>query len=266
MKRGERIPLHDHSDRYSGGPIHGPSIVRAAGLAPQETGGSGSSGGGGAESGNFELNVEGGQSVINAIGSSGSAFNIDPSDGNVQTVTLTASGTATLLTPTGGAASTLELWATQDGTGGRSLAFATDGGTFTWDGGTPTPVTTASVTVRYILDWVPGSTNDWVGVLVAGSSGVSGGTPALTLGTANATGTAATAILTDASIAVFDGTAPTTFAPGGTASVGTAAVAARRDHVHGITTLLIADTHSTPIVFADVILNEAGDDFLYGDP
>lgn len=59
-----------------------------------------------------------------------------------------------------------------------------------------------------------------------------GGTPALTLGTANAAGSASTAIATDATIAAFDGTAPASSAPGDAAATGVAAVAARRDHKH----------------------------------
>ena len=58
-----------------------------------------------------------------------------------------------------------------------------------------------------------------------------------------------------------------------TAATGSAAVAARRDHRHGMPaspsvtggTLLIADTHSTPLIFADLIQTEAQDDLLYAD-
>lgn len=53
--------------------------------------------------------------------------------------------------------------------------------------------------------------------------------PSLTLGTANAAGSAASAVRTDATILAFDATTP---AAVGTAAVGAATVAARRDHVH----------------------------------
>jgi hypothetical protein len=56
------------------------------------------------------------------------------------------------------------------------------------------------------------------------------GTPALTLSTSNGAGVATSAIRTDATILAFDATAP---AAVGTAATGAAAVAARRDHVHG---------------------------------
>ncbi len=57
-------------------------------------------------------------------------------------------------------------------------------------------------------------------------------TPNLTLGTANAAGSASSVIRSDATILAFDATAPTTQAFGDAAAVGVAAVAARRDHKH----------------------------------
>ena len=58
--------------------------------------------------------------------------------------------------------------------------------------------------------------------------------PAFTLGTANAAGTAATAVSSDSTLLAFDTTLP---AATGTAAVGVATVAPRRDHVHAGTTL-----------------------------
>lgn len=58
-------------------------------------------------------------------------------------------------------------------------------------------------------------------------------TPAIVLGSAAAAGSATTLIRSDATIAAFDTTAPTTSAVADAAAVGTAAFAARRDHVHG---------------------------------
>jgi hypothetical protein len=61
------------------------------------------------------------------------------------------------------------------------------------------------------------------------------------------------------------------------ASAGSSSTYSRGDHTHGSPTgssigalgfvgpLLIADVHSTPIVFGDLIVNEATDDFLYAD-
>lgn len=57
-------------------------------------------------------------------------------------------------------------------------------------------------------------------------------TPSVALGTAAASGSATTLIRSDATIVAFDVTNPTTSAVGDAAAVGTAAVAARRDHKH----------------------------------
>lgn len=77
-----------------------------------------------------------------------------------------------------------------------------------------------------------------------GSTGSAGspGTPALTLSTTNSAGVAVTLVATDATIAAFDATSPTTAAFGDAAVVGTAGFAARRDHKHGmpITGVVIA--------------------------
>ena len=60
-------------------------------------------------------------------------------------------------------------------------------------------------------------------------------TPALTLGTSNAAGTAQTAISRDSTLLVFDTTTPAAVAASG--AVGSATTAPRRDHVHAGTTL-----------------------------
>ncbi len=67
-----------------------------------------------------------------------------------------------------------------------------------------------------------------------GGPGVTYGTPALTLGTANTSGATSEALKRDSTIAAFDTTAPTTQAFGDSAAVGTAAFAARRDHKHAM--------------------------------
>jgi hypothetical protein len=60
-----------------------------------------------------------------------------------------------------------------------------------------------------------------------------------------------------------------------TPDVGTDTEYARQDHTHGsppdpatvgfVGALLISDTHSTPLVFDDILQNDDGDDFLYAD-
>lgn len=58
--------------------------------------------------------------------------------------------------------------------------------------------------------------------------------PALTLGTSNVAGAAATVLATDSTILAFDATAPTTQALGDAAAAGSATVTARRDHKHAM--------------------------------
>jgi hypothetical protein len=62
----------------------------------------------------------------------------------------------------------------------------------------------------------------------------SGGTPAVVLGTAAAAGVSATFLRDDDTIVAFDATAPVTQAYSDVAGAGAAAVAARRDHKHGM--------------------------------
>lgn len=61
-----------------------------------------------------------------------------------------------------------------------------------------------------------------------------GGTPAITLGTTNTAGSSPNFLRRDDTILTFDATAPSTQAFGDSATVGTATVAARRDHKHAM--------------------------------
>ncbi len=72
------------------------------------------------------------------------------------------------------------------------------------------------------------------GTWVDTGGSVSFATPAIALGSSAAAGSAGTAIRSDATIAAFDATSPSTQAFGDAASVGTAAFAARRDHKHAM--------------------------------
>lgn len=104
-----------------------------------------------------------------------------------------------------------------------------------------------------------------------GGSSVSYATPAIVLGTAAAAGAASTVIRSDSTIVAFDATAPVTQAFDDVAATGSAAFAAHRDHRHGMPSaatagqILISDTPSTPLVFADLIQTEAQDDLVYAD-
>lgn len=63
-------------------------------------------------------------------------------------------------------------------------------------------------------------------------SGSSSASPSLTFSTTASAGAASTFVATDATIPIFDATAPTTQAFGDSAAAGSAAFAARRDHKH----------------------------------
>jgi hypothetical protein len=122
-----------------------------------------------AAGGGFVTVDNGGGETIKAHPTMGAAETFDPADGNLHTGTLTTDCTVTLAAPVGAAGATLEAWITQDGTGGHAISFvAAGGGTFLWDGATPTPDTSAGVTVRYLLERVPATSNDWVGNLAGG--------------------------------------------------------------------------------------------------
>lgn len=60
----------------------------------------------------------------------------------------------------------------------------------------------------------------------------------------------------------------TPLADSGSGSSGTSSEASRADHVHPVATggeMLISDTASSPVVFTDILQNEAETDFLYSD-
>jgi hypothetical protein len=93
-------------------------------------------------------------------------------------------------------------------------------------------------------------------------------TNTLALGTAAGAGAAATLIRSDATIAAFDTTAPTTSAVADAAAVGSAAFAARRDHVHGREGFGAVTAETTfGIASANgVAVTEARSDHTHGTP
>lgn len=74
----------------------------------------------------------------------------------------------------------------------------------------------------------------WAAMTVAAISDLAYATPALTLSTSNAEGSADTVIRSNATILVFDATVPGIIQPDDAAATGSASVAAQRDHTHGI--------------------------------
>jgi hypothetical protein len=70
-------------------------------------------------------------------------------------------------------------------------------------------------------------------------------TPAIVLGSSAAAGAASTVIRSDSTIAAFDATNPVTLAFGASASVGSAAFAAHRDHGHAMPTAAVTTSGLT---------------------
>lgn len=83
------------------------------------------------------------ESVV-AIGNTGTAATINLSSGTVFTATL--NGNATLTITNAGTVSSFTLVLTNDGTGGRTVAFAYSGGTFRAPNGSVSRTTTAGAT------------------------------------------------------------------------------------------------------------------------
>jgi hypothetical protein len=83
------------------------------------------------------------ESVV-AIGNTGTAATINLSSGTVFTATL--NGNATLTITNAGTVSSFTLVLTNDGTGGRTVAFAYSGGTFRAPNGSVSRTTTANAT------------------------------------------------------------------------------------------------------------------------
>ena len=108
-------------------------------------------------SGNFELNIEGGQSVISAHGAMGATETFDPTAGNVHTGTLDANCVFTISAPVGSGASTLTFWITASGT--RTWTWP---GSVTWLAGTAPDPPADGLTTVVVLTSVDGGTN-WVG-------------------------------------------------------------------------------------------------------
>ena len=91
----------------------------------------------------------------------------------------------------------------------------------------------------------------WDGSAWQSSASVTFATPAIALGSSAAAGSAGTVIRSDSTIAAFDTTVPHTQAFGESAATGSAAVASRRDHRHGMPAHALA-THQELIATADL--------------
>jgi len=112
---------------------------------------------------------------------------------------------------------------------------------------------------------------------VTGTSSISGsntgdqtgGTPSITLGTANTAGSSPNFLRRDDTILAFDATAPSTQAFGDAAAVGVATVAARRDHKHAMMSAPTSVTGNagtvTGATFTKTLTVDTGNVRLSGD-
>lgn len=142
----------------------------------------------------------------------------------------------TLKIPTG--ATDGYVW-TSDAAGVGAWAEAAGGGASDLDDLSDVIITTPASTqvLRYNgTEWVNAAIQDGdLPATIARDTEIpSFATPAVVLGTAAAAGAATTVIRSDSTILAFDATVPATQAFGDSAATGSAAIAARRDHVHGM--------------------------------
>jgi hypothetical protein len=190
----------------------------------------------------YLLNYGGGEDVLSAHGNMGSTETFAPASGNWHSGTFNAACTFTFTAPTGSVGCTLFLELAQDGTGGWAMTLPAS---FANKAALEAAQVTTASTVAFLIAWTRDGGTTWYGGWVGAGSGE----------------TAATTV-----------TDETTF--GITPAVGTDTEYARQDHTHGtpdeptsggVGAILISDTPSTPLVFADLIQNEAQDDLVYAD-
>lgn len=180
----------------------------------------------------YRLTTDGGQDVVEVHSAAGSTETLDLAAGNVHDVTLTADCTLTLAGATAGVECSMSVLLRQ-GTGAPWTV--TWPGSVEWVGGTAPVLETA----EDAWNWVSLTTLD-------------GGTVWF------ADGGAGSLELSDAIPLVESGTG----------SAGDDTEASRADHVHPAASageILISDTPSTPLIFADLIQNESQDDLVYAD-
>lgn len=280
MKGLERIPLHDHSDRNSGGAIDGGSVVSLIGGTTTTT----TSGGtlvvddgttsvtnvveitaptGGVTDlgpGNAQLNVltsTYGEQHGYLQATAGATYAIDCSLANIFDITLTVNCTLSITNPpASGVGGIITVILRQGGTGSYTVTWPgsvdwqdTDG---TTGGAAPTLWTAVGAQDVIELATLDGGTT-W-----GGSTGGS----ALTVkdeGTPLATAATSLDFVGAGVVASGTGAAKTITIAGYTLT------AAAIDALGFVGPLVITDTPSTPLVFADILQNESQDDLIYAD-
>jgi hypothetical protein len=268
------VAPHDHT-RFS----RGGKLTSAAVLGLTTTPGDTSGGGTSLHSSLTGLSADdhtayatvtaGGGETISTVAATGATETADATTANIFDWTLTANCTITLTGATAAVGCGITLILRQDGTGSRTVTWP---GSVVWPNGTAPTLATAAAAVNVVALFTTDGGTVWYGFHVTGGA-ISYATPAIVLGTAAAAGAATTVIRSDSTIVAFDATVPTTAAAADAAATGSVAFAARRDHRHGMPSsmggigeLVIVDSPSTPLIFADLVQNEAQDDLVYADP
>jgi len=107
------------------------------------------------------------ESIV-AIGNTGTAANINLSQGTLFTATLNGNATLTIINP--GTVSSFTLILTNDATPSRSVAFAASGGSFKYPGGSVTRTTTANATDIWFFFTPNGGTTYYASIPMANLS------------------------------------------------------------------------------------------------
>lgn len=188
------------------------------------------------------------------VAATGATETVDVSVARTYDLTLDANCTLTLSGAVNNEAWFLTLMLRQDGTGSRLVTWP---GSVVWPGGTtPTLATAANSVDVFELFSVDGGTT-WFGFPTGGASS------SLTIkdeGVALATAATSLDFVGDGVVASGSGAAKTITIAAGSAS------SSAIDALGFVGAILISDTPSTPLVFADLIQNEAQDDLVYADP
>lgn len=231
--------------------------------------------------GQFLTVADGGGGTVQAHGNLGSTETIDLANGNYHWGTLDANCTFTFTV----AADTKERWFTleliENGTGGWSPTWP---GSVVWLGGTAPPHTTTAGTTTIYAFFTRNGGSTWIGGQLGGSS-VTYGTTATEIGGTASAGAASTVsrsdhIHTGVSLVTANGSnslvrpiANFVSGAGILLSVSSNSMTITGQPTAASITaagfpgeILIADVHSTPLVFADLIQNEGQDDLVYADP
>ena len=202
----------------------------------------------GGASGDFVTTTAGGGEILSTVAASGATETIDLANGNVHDITLTANCTFTFTAPAAGRARSFTLVLRQDGTGSR---LATWPGSVVWSGGVAPTLATAASSVDVLTFFTLDGGTVWYGFPTGGGSGDP--SPLTTKGDLYTYSTV------DARLAVgSNGTIPVAD------SNQTVGIRWTTQAISG--ELLISDTPAgSPLVFGDLLQNEAQDDLLYGD-